>query len=80
MLPSLDAIIVMGHIGKIGLSQDDRYLGESVIESVQSLTLERSLQIVSDDVNLVETGPESFGRGNIADVTETEDILVFAMT
>jgi len=69
----------MGHISKIGLSQDDGYLGESIIESVQSLTLKGSLEIVSDDVNLVETGPESLSGGKIADVTETEDILVFTM-
>jgi hypothetical protein len=80
VLPPIDIVVVVSHIGKVGLSGDDRDLREPIIEGVERLALKRSLEIVSDDMNLGEAGPKGFGRREVANITQTEDVLVLLVS
>lgn len=62
------------------LSQDQGSLGITIIETIEALTLESSDDVVSDNVDLMETTKEGLGCGDVIDITQTEDVGVFIMS
>lgn len=61
MLPVTNTTISVSNISnRIGTSEE-RNLRETVVMSIQGLSLERSHQVISDDGKLVPTSPEGLG-------------------
>lgn len=79
MLPVSNPTVSMSNVCDAIGSGEDRNLGEAIVVSIQSLSLQRSNNIVSDNSNLVPSSPESFSGRQIANITKTEDILVDSM-
>ena len=73
-------VIVMFNEGQVALADLKRNLGSTVESSVQALSVQTSVEIVSDNVELIETVPETLGGGDVVDLTETKDVLVFSMS
>lgn len=73
-------VIVMFNESQVALADLEGNLGSTVELSVQALSVQRSVEIVSNNVELVETVPEALGGGDFVDLTETKDVLVFSMS
>jgi len=73
-------VIVMFDESQVGLTDLEGNLGSTVELGVQTLSVQRSLEVVSNNVELVETVPEALGGGDFVDLTETKDVLVFSMS
>jgi len=73
-------VIVMFDESQVGLTDLEGNLGSTVELGVQTLSVQTSLKVVSNNVELVETVPEALGGGDVVDLTETKDILVFSMS
>lgn len=73
-------VIVMFDEGQVALADLEGNLGSTVELGVQALSVQRSVEVVSDDVKLIETVPEALGGGDVVDLTETKDVLVFSMS
>jgi len=66
--------------GQVALADLEGNLGSSVELGVQALSVQRSVEIVSNNVELIETVPEALGGGDVVNFTETKDVLVFSMS
>lgn len=73
-------VIVMFNESQVALADLEGNLGSTVELSVQALSVQRSVEIVSNNVELIETVPEALGGGDFVDLTETKDVLVFSMS
>lgn len=76
---AFNVVVVVDHVGHRVLSEVDRGFRVSVVDSVQFFSLDVFVQVVSNNVDLVESSPESFGGGNIVHISDTENIGVFLM-
>jgi len=52
---------------------------ETIVFSVRGQAIELSLDVVPDNMELVETTPESLGSWQVSNITESENIRVFFM-
>jgi len=73
-------VIVMFDEGQVALADLEGNLGSTVELGVQALSVQRSVEVVSNNVELIETVPETLGGGDVVDLTETKDVLVFSMS
>lgn len=73
-------VIVMFNESQVALAELKGNLGSTVELSVQALAVQTSLEIVSNNVELIETVPETLGGGDIVDLTETKDVLILSMS
>jgi len=73
-------VVVMFNEGKVALTNLKRNFSSSVELSIQTLSVQTSVKVVSNDVKLVETVPETLGGWDVVYFTETEDVLVFSMS
>lgn len=76
ILPSLLLFIIMCDISKFRLSGNEGDLRESIIHPIQSLPIQRSIQIIPHYMHLVESSPECFRCGQIANVSDPENIFI----
>jgi hypothetical protein len=73
-------VIVMFNESQVSLAELEGNLGSTVELSVQALSVQTSLEIVSNNVELIESVPETLGGGDVVNLTETKDVLVFSMS
>lgn len=73
-------VIIMVNEGQSGLAELEWNLRSSVEQGVQGLSVQTSLKVVSDNVELIETIPKTFCSWDVVDLTETENVLVFSMS
>jgi len=70
-------VVEVDHVGEGILAKVDRGLGVTGIESIEVLSFDVVVEVVSDDVDLVESSPEGFGGGHVVDISDTENVGVF---
>lgn len=73
-------VIIMFNEGQSALAELEWNLGSSIEQGVQGLSVQTSLEVVSDDVELIETIPKTFCSWDVVDLTETENVLVSSMS
>lgn len=73
---SFPLVIIVDSIGHLILSKENRRFTVTGVQGSEIFALNVVLEIVSDDMNLMESSPESFGGGQVAAITDTENILV----
>jgi len=73
-------VIVMLNESQSVLAQLKRDLGSSVERSVQVLAFQASVEVVSNNVELVETVPETLCGWDVVDLAQTEDVVVLVVS
>jgi len=69
-------VIVVNGIGHLILSKENWRFTVTGVQGSEIFTLNVILEIVSDNMNLMESSPESFGGGQVTAITNSENILV----
>lgn len=76
MVPSGFLLVVVSYPSECLLAGIEWLICETVIEGVEGLSLESSLHIVSDDVDLEESAPEGLSGGQVGAISESKDVLI----
>ena len=70
-------VVICLNICHLVLSQEKRYLGVPSVASIHVLSIEKTRDIVSEHMQLVEPAEETFSCWYIVDVSQTKNVLVF---
>lgn len=74
--------LVVGVFNKsdISLIQIKGNLGVPIVLCIQGLAIQASLEVISDNVNLLPSSEKCFSGGKVAYVTQTENIFIFSVS
>lgn len=76
---SFSLTVKVNHVGHFILTKENGRFWITIINSIKRFSFDESVKIVSNNMDLMESSPESFGGWKIANISNTENIGVFSM-